>query len=85
MSPVRSAFAGNILALTSISVTTGATINGRALTRNGAVTLDDNTITAPTCMTGHGHGHHGHGHHGRHRASPAPAPRPVSGNLPVTG
>ena len=38
---------GNILALTSITVTTGTTINGRALARNGAVTLDTNTITAP--------------------------------------
>ncbi|MEA2138997.1 MAG: hypothetical protein QOG56_2147 [Solirubrobacteraceae bacterium] len=46
-----SAFVGNILALTSISLTTGATLNGRALARNGAVTLDTNTITKPTCAT----------------------------------
>jgi len=46
-----SAFAGNILALTSISLTTGATLSGRALARNGAVTLDTNTITKPTCAT----------------------------------
>jgi hypothetical protein len=38
---------GSILALTSITVTTGTTINGRALARNGAVTLDTNTITLP--------------------------------------
>ena len=44
-----SAFAGSILALTSISVNTGDTIAGRALARNGAVTLDDDTITAPSC------------------------------------
>jgi hypothetical protein len=44
-----SAFAGNILALTSISLTTGATLNGRALARNGAVTLDTNTVTKATC------------------------------------
>jgi hypothetical protein len=44
-------FTGNILALTSISLTTGATINGRALARNGAVTLDTNTITRSTCAT----------------------------------
>jgi hypothetical protein len=43
---VSSALQGNILALTSITVTTGTTINGRALARNGAVTLDTNTITA---------------------------------------
>lgn len=43
-------FQGSILALTSITVTTGATIVGRALARNGAVTLDTNTITVPTCV-----------------------------------
>jgi hypothetical protein len=41
------AFEGNILALTSITATTGADVEGRLLARNGAVTLDDNTITAP--------------------------------------
>ena len=35
---------GSILALTSITVTTGTTVNGRALARNGAVTLDTNTV-----------------------------------------
>ncbi|MGI8330153.1 ice-binding family protein [Actinomadura scrupuli] len=43
-------FQGNILALTSISVNTGATIVGRALARGGAVTLLSNIITAPTCQ-----------------------------------
>ncbi|WP_171060232.1 ice-binding family protein [Streptomyces montanus] len=47
-----STFVGNILALTSITVTTGVTIDGRALARNGAVTLDDDTITRKTCSTG---------------------------------
>lgn len=41
------AFEGNILALTSITLNTGATINcGSALARNGAVTLQANTITS---------------------------------------
>lgn len=41
-----SKFEGNILALTDITLNTGATIyNGRALARNGAVTLDSNTIS----------------------------------------
>lgn len=40
-------FEGNILALTSITADTGATVDGRLLAENGAVTLDDNTITAP--------------------------------------
>ena len=39
------AFAGNILALTSITMTTGASIAcGSALARNGAVTLDNNVL-----------------------------------------
>ncbi|MDO9407915.1 ice-binding family protein [Patulibacter sp.] len=45
------AFTGNVLALTSISLTTGATLQGRALARNGAVTLDTNTLTRATCST----------------------------------
>jgi hypothetical protein len=38
---------GEVLALTSITVTTGTTINGGALARNGAVTLDTDLITDP--------------------------------------
>jgi Ice-binding-like len=40
-----STFTGNIMALASITVTTGVTINGRALARTAAVTLDTDTIT----------------------------------------
>ena len=47
----NSAFQGNILALTSITVTTGDTIIGRTLARNGAVTLDDDNIRVPRCTT----------------------------------
>jgi len=47
-----SAFVGNILALTSITMTTGATLQGSVLARNGAVTLDTNTITRATCAAG---------------------------------
>jgi hypothetical protein len=36
---------GNILALTTITMGTGATLNGRALARNASVTLLSNTIT----------------------------------------
>jgi len=43
-------FIGNILALTSITLNTGADIvDGRALARNGAVTLDTNTISSADC------------------------------------
>jgi Ice-binding-like len=45
----NSSFTGTVLALTSISVQTGDTIAGRVLARNGAVTLDDDTITASGC------------------------------------
>ena len=50
------AFSGNILALTSITLNTGADITGSALARNGAVTMDTNTISlcsplAPTPTT----------------------------------
>lgn len=38
-------FAGNILALTSITVATGSTLSGRALAQTGAVTLDASSIT----------------------------------------
>jgi hypothetical protein len=45
-----SAFAGNILALTSITLDTGATLDGRALAQNGAVSLDNNVITKSDCL-----------------------------------
>jgi hypothetical protein len=44
-----SSFRGTIIALTSITVTTGTTVDGRVLARNGAVTLDTDTITKPNC------------------------------------
>jgi hypothetical protein len=46
-----SSFIGTILALTSITVTTGVTVDGRVLARNGAVTLDTDTITTSRCTT----------------------------------
>ena len=63
-------FQGNLLALTSISLTTGANIlPGRALARNGAVTLDTNRITKPaSCIAA------------SPTASPSAHPKP-----PVTG
>lgn len=44
-----SSFVGNVLALTSITLTTGASLNGRALARNGAVTLDTNNVSITAC------------------------------------
>lgn len=43
-----SSFVGTIMSMQSITATTGAKVIGRALARNGAVTLDTNTITRPT-------------------------------------
>jgi len=40
---------GSILALTSITLDTGANVSGRVLARNGAVTLDSNTVAAAVC------------------------------------
>jgi len=57
-----SMFQGSVLALTSITVTTDVTIQGRVLARNGAVTLDSDTITAPACI----------------QASPGPTPTVTS-------
>ncbi|MBA4370996.1 MAG: hypothetical protein C0418_05400 [Coriobacteriaceae bacterium] len=45
----NSDFAGHILALTSITARTGATVEGQLLARNGAVTLDTNTISNGPC------------------------------------
>ncbi len=42
-------FVGNILALTSIAVQSGAVVHGRALARTGEVTLDNNVFTQPSC------------------------------------
>ncbi len=43
-------FIGSILASTSITLQTGASLNGRALAQTGAVTLDANTITGSACL-----------------------------------
>jgi len=68
-----SAMAGNILALTSITMNTGATLNGRTLARNGAVTLDGNAVTA--CSGGPGPAVPG--------PLPIPLPLPPLGVAPI--
>jgi subtilisin family serine protease len=44
-------FAGNILALASITLITGTRVTGRALALNGAVTLDTNAVSAASQPT----------------------------------
>jgi LPXTG-motif cell wall-anchored protein len=42
-------FVGNILALTSVFVNNGVTVQGRALAQTGEVTLDNDVFTQPLC------------------------------------
>lgn len=44
-----SVFRGTVDALTSITVDTGASVTGRLLARNAAVTLHANSVTLPVC------------------------------------
>ena len=68
-----STFAGTILALTSITMDDGVTLNGRALARNGQVTLINDTITRSTCAAP------------APTASPTPATSPTPIVAPTTG
>lgn len=54
-------FVGTVMSLTSTTLATGASVQGRVLARNGSVTLDTNTITRPNCAV---------------EASPTPSPSP---------
>lgn len=45
-------FQGTLMALTSISLNSQATVVGRMLARNGQVSLIENTLTRPLCATG---------------------------------
>lgn len=47
----NSSFTGTIMALDSISVTTGTRVDGRALARNGQVSLQSNVFQSTTCVT----------------------------------
>ncbi len=42
-------FIGNIFALASVTLTTNVNVSGRAVGLNGAVTLDSNVVSVPTC------------------------------------
>jgi uncharacterized repeat protein (TIGR01451 family) len=42
-------FVGNIFALASVTLDTGAMVSGRALAQTGAVTMDSNTVSVTVC------------------------------------
>jgi uncharacterized repeat protein (TIGR01451 family) len=42
-------FVGNVFALTSITLITGATVEGRLLAQTGTVTMDSNTVSISAC------------------------------------
>jgi TRAP-type uncharacterized transport system substrate-binding protein len=44
-----SLFQGTIMAKASITLGTGATLNGRALAETGAVSMDSNPVNVPAC------------------------------------
>jgi hypothetical protein len=50
------AFKGNLMALTSISLNNAATVVGRMLARNGQVSLINNVLTSSGCESGSGGG-----------------------------
>ena len=55
------AFQGNLMALTSISLNNGATVIGRLLARNGQISLINNVLNRSNCGTGSGGGGGGTG------------------------
>ena len=55
------AFKGNLMALTSISLNNGATVIGRLLARNGQISLINNVLDRSNCGTGSGSGGGGTG------------------------
>ena len=66
------AFQGNLMALTSISLNDGATVIGRMLARNGQVSLIDNVLSRPLCATGSD-------------TPPTPGPTPTSSDGSTSG
>jgi len=61
----NSVLKGTVIAFTSITSTTNATVDGRLLAINGAVTLDTNKITIVGNENGNGNGNGGTGDNGK--------------------
>ena len=83
----RTTFAGNIIALTSITMTTGARILcGRAIALNGSVTMDNNTISNDCANGGdYGSGRSDFGSGGFSAGQVAVVPEPATLLLVGTG
>ncbi len=67
----NSTFAGTLMALTNITLTSGASVDGRTLARNGNVFMDANRVTRRPCATAAA-------------TPPASAPPPTSGSRVTT-
>lgn len=59
------AFQGNLIALSDVSLNNGASVLGRVFARNGQITLIDNVLTRPLCAT-------------ESSTTPTPTPTPIS-------
>lgn len=44
------AFTGNVIAVASITLTTGVSVSGRVFGRNGAITMDTNHVSIQSCL-----------------------------------
>jgi LPXTG-motif cell wall-anchored protein len=73
-----SSFVGTVMALTSISAQTGATFQGQLLARNGAVTLEGNTIVNDACVAAAAP-------EPEPEPGPAPSPAPIPEDSTVDG
>lgn len=67
------AFQGNLMALTSISLKSGASVIGRVLARNGQISLINNVLEGSQCGTG------------STSSSPSPGTTPAGGSPGATG
>ena len=77
------AFAGNILANTSTTLTSGASLVGRAFALNGAVVLDDNAISNAGCTGLPGHSHPEPNEHTDQYSYETPTSTPTNTPVPV--
>jgi len=81
-----SSFVGHIFALTSITAESGASVQGQLLARNGAVTLNNNTIVNPVICAATGSSGGGTGSSGGGTGSSGGGTgSPGGGSNPTTG